>query len=837
MDKPIATPPPATTTAKTDVETLKQRILAHLKHTVGKNPQTTTDLDWYHAIAQTVRDELVDDWLNTFSRAYDQDTKRVYYFSLEFLIGRSLINNLIYIGQYEMMKQVLAELEEEYGKTYGRKFDLDLERLSEQEAEAALGNGGLGRLAACIMDSLATQEIPGYGYGIRYDFGMFRQMIDERGEQVEFPDNWLRYRNPWEFERPEFSYPVRFFGRCVEFQDDKGKLRVHWVDTEEVLAVAHDLLIPGYGRKAVNHIRLWKGKSPRDFDLKRFNRGNYIEAVHHRSETETLSRVLYPDDSTYEGKALRLRQEFFFCSASLQDIIRRYLSTHDDIRGLPEKVAIQLNDTHPAVGIAELMRLLLDEHGLDWTTAWDITGRTFSYTNHTLLPEALEIWPAALFEHMLPRHLRIIQDINHRFLQDVMHKHPGDFERMRRLSIFSEEGEKSVRMGHLAFIAGHKVNGVAAIHTELMKKTIFTDLHAFMPNKITNKTNGITPRRWLLQANMPLAKLITSHIGDKWITHLGELHHLVPLAEDKKFRKAFQDAKRQAKVRLVEYVKRFGMEMDVDTMFDVHVKRMHEYKRQLLNILHVITRYNRIKANPSAEWVPRTVIFAGKAAPAYYVAKVIINLINNVADIINNDPQVNGRLKVFFIPNYNVSNAEKIMPAADLSEQISTAGTEASGTGNMKFSLNGALTIGTRDGANIEIAEEVGEENIFFFGLSADEAAELRYGGTYSAWEAYNADPELKQVLDMIRGGYFSPDDPARFLPIWETLIDRNDHFLLLADYRAYVECQEKVDALYKDPEEWTRKAIINTANMGKFSIDRTVMDYAQEIWNVKPLA
>jgi starch phosphorylase len=819
------------------VDELKRRLLYHLKHTVGKNAQTTTDLDWFRVVARSVRNQLVENWLNTFNAAYEEDAKRIYYFSLEFLIGRSLMTNLAYMGQRELYDQALRDLSADLKKDLGVDLDLNLDRIAEAEAEAALGNGGLGRLAACIVDSMASLGMPGYGYGIRYDFGMFHQAVDEHGEQVEMPDNWLRYGNHWEFERPEFSYPVKFYGRNVEFTDEAGQTQIHWVDTEEVMAVAHDFPVPGYGGKTVTHIRLWKAKSPRDFDLKRFNRGSYIESVHHRSQAEALSRVLYPDDSTYEGKALRLRQEYFFTSASLQDIIRRFLASHESLLQLPDKIAIQLNDTHPAIAVAELMRLLMDVHQLDWETAWDITTRTFSYTNHTLMPEALEIWPAHLLDNLLPRLLRVIQDINHRFMQEVAHRFPGDFDMMRKLSIFTEGDEKSVRMGHLAFIGSHKVNGVAAIHTELMKQTIFVDLHKFFPEKITNKTNGITPRRWLKVANQPLADLITNTIGDDWAHELPKIKALEPHADDKKFQAKFQETKRLSKEKLAAYVKEhLNLELPIEAMFDVQVKRIHEYKRQLLNILQVIDRYNRIKANPSQNWVPRVVVFSGKAAPSYYIAKLIINLINNVADIVNHDPVIADRLKVVFIPNYNVSRAEVIIPAADLSEQISTAGTEASGTGNMKLALNGALTIGTRDGANIEIAEEVGEDNVFFFGLNAQEAHEMRFGGRYNPWDYLNANDSLKHAVDQITGGFFSPDNRDRFQPLIDSLLQRGDFYLLFADYPMYLECQERVDALYKDTPEWTRRAILNVARMGKFTGDRTVLDYANEIWGVKPL-
>ncbi len=823
-------------TGKTAVETFKEELLNHLKHTVGKNPVTTTHRDWYHIVAHAIRDRLVDSWLHTLDASYQEDAKRVYYLSLEFLIGRSLINNLMCTGLYDICRQALKELEDELKPDLTLVGGLDLEKIAEMEDEAGLGNGGLGRLAACIVDSMATVGIPGYGYGIRYDFGMFYQDI-EHGEQVELPDNWLRYGNSWEFPRPEFSYPVKYYGHVVEARDTKGRLVSHWVDTEEVLAMAYDHPVPGYGAKTVNHIRLWSGVPSRPFDLKRFNRGDYIDAVRNTSEAKSLSRVLYPDDTTYSGKALRLKQEYFFVSASLQDIVRRYKSKHDTFAEFPEKVSIQLNDTHPAVAVAELMRLFIDVYGMDWDPAWEITTKTFSYTNHTLLPEALETWPIHLFQTMLPRLLQVILEINFRFLQDVMHKYPGDVDLVRRVSLIDEDGERRVRMAHLAFIGSHKVNGVAAIHTELMKQGVFAEFHRMFPDRIVNKTNGITPRRWLNQANRGLSGLITSRIGDGWITDLNQLRKLEPFATDPEFQEQFRAIKRDNKIRLAKFVgDTFGGPLDIDSLFDVHVKRIHEYKRQLLNVLHVVTRYNRIRANPSADILPRTVLFGGKAAPGYAIAKLIIRLINAVADVINHDPVAKGKLKVLFHPNYNVSAAEIIMPAANLSEQISTAGTEASGTGNMKLALNGALTIGTRDGANIEICEEVGEDNIFYFGLSAEEVATLRSSGRYDPWQHYHGNPELRQALDMIAGGFFSPDMPDRFRRLVDSITSYGDFYLLLADYASYIACQERVDALYRDTEAWTAKAILNVARVGKFSSDRTVRDYAREIWAVPSL-
>lgn len=806
-----------------DVKTIKQKILNHLHYSVAKTPPTATDRDWFYSLAYTLRDCMTERWMATMNEYYQKDTKRIYYLSLEFLMGRSLVKSMQNRGVYEECKQAFAEL------------GVSIDDIVELEADPALGNGGLGRLAACFLDSMATLSLPGYGYGIRYEYGMFEQCF-YNGYQVEHPDNWLRFGNPWEFPRAEVLYPVHFGGYVVEYEDEHGQKNYHWKDAGEVMAMAYDTPIAGYGTPNVNNMRLWSAKSSRDFDLQYFNEGNYIKAVEDKNHSENLSKVLYPDDTTQMGRELRLRQEYFFVSASIQDIIRRYTADHDDIQGLPDKVAIQLNDTHPALAIPELMRLLLDRFHLPWKQAWDITVRVFAYTNHTLLPEALETWPIWLLEKLLPRHLIIIYNINHHFLKDVNHHYPGDMDALRKMSIIGEEGEKHVRMGHLAIVGSHKVNGVAKLHTHLMKTTIFADFDRFYPGKIINKTNGITPRRWLNEANPKLAQLITQHIGTNWVTELSELKRLIALADDKEFHAEFQAIKQSNKQNLATFIKKqLDVEINPNSLFDVQIKRMHEYKRQLLNLLHVITFYNRIRANPNLDIIPRTVIFAGKAAPGYVIAKLVIKLINSVADLINNDPMVGDKLKVVLIPNYDVSTAVRIIPAADLSEQISTAGTEASGTGNMKLALNGALTIGTLDGANIEIREEVGEDNIFIFGLTAQAVADLR--PHYNAWDYYQGNPELKQVLDMISSGYFLPEEPAIFQPIVDVLTHHNDYFMLLADYADYVLCQARVEELYRQPEEWTRKAILNVANMGKFSSDRTIHEYAEEIWNVKPIA
>ncbi len=806
-----------------DRASLTHSLSNRLIYSMGKDPITATHRDWFHTTAYAVRERLIERWMETMRSYYRSDVKRVYYLSMEFLTGRLLSNSLLNMGFYEECREALAEME------------LDLERIRELEMDAALGNGGLGRLAACFLDSLATLSLPGYGYGIRYEYGMFSQRI-ENGYQVEHPDNWLRYGNPWEFPRPEVLFPVKFCGRVVQFKDESGQARSHWVDTEDVMAMAFDTPVPGYDTNTVNNMRLWSAKASRDFNLKYFNEGNYIKAVQEKNESENLSKVLYPDDTTEMGRDLRLRQQYFFVCASLQDILRRFLKYHPNLEELPEKVAIQLNDTHPSIAIPELMRVLIDSHHLDWDRAWDITRRTFSYTNHTLMPEALETWPVRAFEEVLPRHLQIIYEINYRFLEEVRHHYPGDAERLRRMSLVDETAGRRLRMAHLAIVGSHKVNGVSAIHTDLMKKTIFAEFDRLYPDKIINITNGITPRRWLHQANPALSALITRRIGEGWVCDLAELKKLIPLSEEGEFRKQFRDVKRANKERLAEIIRmRLALQVDPASLFDMQIKRIHEYKRQLLNVLHIVTRYNRIRQGRAADAVPRTVIFGGKAAPGYAMAKLIIKLIHCVGDVVNNDPATAPFLKVAFIADYNVSNAEKIIPACDLSEQISLAGTEASGTGNMKLALNGALTIGTLDGANIEMKEEVGDENIFIFGMTAVEVAALRARG-YRPGDLYRSHAELTQALDMISSGYFSPDAPDRFRPIFDALTV-SDSYMLLADYESYLACQDRVDALYRDQEEWARRAILNVAGMGKFSSDRTIREYAGKIWDVKPLS
>ncbi|MES1982572.1 MAG: glycogen/starch/alpha-glucan phosphorylase [Pseudomonadota bacterium] len=805
-----------------DAVSIRKSFTDRLTYSVGKDPLTATDRDWFFTAAFVARDRLIDRWMETMRSYYVNNAKRVYYFSMEFLMGRALMNSLHNLGFEQQYRTALSEL------------GIDLDKIREVEHDAALGNGGLGRLAACFLDSMATLDLPGYGYGIRYEYGMFAQRI-ENGRQIEHPDNWLRYGNPWEFPRPEVLYQVKFHGRVVQYADEQGIERYHWVDTDDVMAMAYDTPIPGYGTDTVNNMRLWAAKATRDFELRFFNEGDYIKAVEDKNASENLSKVLYPNDSTEMGRELRLKQQYFFVCASLQDIFYRYCKSNDTFDALPDQVAIQLNDTHPSIAIAELMRVLLDLHKLEWTHAWNITTRTFAYTNHTLMPEALETWPAEMFGKLLPRHLQIIYEINHRFLKEVRHKHPGDSDVLRRMSIIDESGGKRIRMAHLAIVGSHKVNGVAQIHTELMKQTIFADFDRLYPGRIVNMTNGITPRRWLNQANPLLAELISSRIGNGWIKDLTQLRKLVPLVEDATFRREFAAVKRANKTYFVGLLKeKLNIDADVDSLFDVQIKRIHEYKRQLLNVLHVVTLYNRIRANPAGDYVPRTVIFGGKAAPAYVLAKLVIKLINDVADIVNNDP-VNKWLKVIFVPNYDVSTAEDMIPAADLSEQISTAGTEASGTGNMKLALNGALTIGTLDGANIEIGEEVGADNIFIFGLTAAEVARTKASG-YQPWNYYHGNEELRTVIDMIGSGFFSPDERDRFKPIVDTLLQHGDQYLLLADYQAYIACQAKVEEVYRDQDLWVRKAILNVANMGKFSSDRTIQQYAEQIWGTKPV-
>ncbi|CCQ75051.1 glycogen/starch/alpha-glucan phosphorylase [Magnetospira sp. QH-2] len=803
-------------------EGLRDSLLYYMVHGAGRDPEEASARDWYYALAYMVRGVLAERYIRTKRAQRKLGVKRVYYLSMEFLIGRSLANHMMNLDLCDEAASVLKE------------FGQDLKEIQECEPDAALGNGGLGRLAACFMDSLATHGYPGYGYGLRYDYGMFRQTIQD-GQQKERPENWLRLGNPWEFERPNVIYKVKFGGHLHSHHDDMGKEVTEWLGTEDVLALAYNMPISGYGRPTAGNLRLWSARATNELDLSSFNEGNYIGAAGMKVTSESLTKVLYPADNTREGQELRLKQEYFFCSASIQDILQRHLRDDPTLDNLPDMVSIQLNDTHPTLAVPELMRLLIDEHKYDFEKAWDITQRTFSYTNHTLMVEALEVWSLELVGHLLPRHLDLIYKINDFFLTEVRREHPGDPSMIARLSLIDDH-HRTVRMAHVAVVASHKVNGVAEIHSGLVKANLFPDFHRLYPDKFTNMTNGITPRRWLLEANKPLNDLISQHIGTAWITDLDRLTELAPLAEDPSFRRAFAEAKKENKQRLARYIKTTNdIDLDPTSLFDTQVKRMHEYKRQLLNLLHVVTLYNRMRKDPNGHHQARTVILGGKAAPSYYMAKQIIRLANDIADIVNHDRSIGGKLKVVFVPNYSVTAAQIIIPGSDLSEQISTAGTEASGTGNMKFALNGALTIGTLDGANIEIREEVGEDNIFIFGMTTQEVEDRKRSG-YDTWQYYNNNPELKAVLDMISSGYFSPEDTHRYKDVVDALLWGGDPYMLLADYESYIEAQGEVEKVFADQEEWTRRAILNVAHMGKFSSDRTIHSYASEIWNIEPL-
>ncbi len=798
----------------------KHSYINNLKYRLVKEEETATNYDRFLSLAYGIRDRLVENWVSTQRVYRSQKVKRVYYFSLEFLIGRTLGNSILNL---RIEKNLLKAMDE---------FGLKLEEVRDAELDAGLGNGGLGRLAACFLDSLATLEIPAYGYGIRYDYGIFRQKI-VRGYQVEEPDEWLAKEHPWEISRPEYTYRVRFGGKVVQRTSRNGKLVFDWVDTEDVLAQAYDTPVPGYGNKTVNNLRLWSAKATAEFELEFFNKGNYFAATSKKTESETISKILYPNDNNLEGRELRLKQQYFFVSASIQDILRRFKREHANIRELPEAAAIQLNDTHPTIAIAELMRVLVDEEGLEWEKAWAMTKSIFAYTNHTLLPEALEKWSLALFGKLFPRHLQIIQEINARFLREVALRYPGDVDRLRRVSIFEEGPDPHIRMAYLAIIGSHSINGVSKLHSELLKTSLLPDFYELFPDRFNNKTNGITQRRWLRKCDASLANLITSRIGENWITELTELKKLEKYVSDKKFKDEWRTVKLQNKEKLAALIAaEHRVAVNPNTLFDVQVKRMHEYKRQLLNALHVIALYRRLKNDPSSVVTSRTVLFGGKAAPGYAIAKLIIKFIGSIADVVNEDPQIKGKLTVLFMPNYRVSLAEKIIPATDLSEQISTAGKEASGTGNMKFALNGALTIGTLDGANIEIMEEVGEKNIFIFGLKADEVARIKREG-YKPWEYYEKSQELKGVLDLISSGFFSPENPELFKPIVESLMS-HDEYLLLADFDSYLECQDRVAELYQDQNKWTEMSILNVARMGKFSSDRAIAEYCKDIWKIK---
>lgn len=806
-----------------DLDTAMQIIksfLEHMEYTLGKDKYTALIRDVYNALSYSIRDKLIERWLDTQQAYYHEDPKRVYYVSMEFLMGRSLENSLLNLGLLDDFRNAMESL------------GYDFNEIINEEEDAGLGNGGLGRLAACFLDSMATMSIPAYGYGIRYEYGIFRQKIVE-GAQIEVPDNWLRYTNPWELDRQQHLHQVKFYGKVVENRHRDGSISQEWIDTEHVMAMAHDTPIPGYGTHTVNTLRLWTAKASREFDLKFFNEGNYIRALEKKLTSENISKVLYPADNVQEGRELRFKQEYFLASATIHDVVYRFKKVHADLRLLPKKVAVQLNDTHPALCIPEMMRVLMDLEKFTWDEAWEVTRNTFAYTNHTILPEALEKWPVWFFEHILPRHLMIIYDINERFLLEVRARFPDDEARVERMSIIEEHWERKICMAHLAIVGSFSVNGVAALHTNILKNELFKDFCEMYPERFNNKTNGITQRRWLKKANPGLSGLITDTIGDSWVTDLDQLRKLRPFADDSAFRERWLEIKLEAKKQLAKYILKYDcIEVDINSIFDCQVKRIHEYKRQLLNVLHIIALYNRIKRGQSVDIPPRTFIFSGKSAPSYTMAKLIIRLINGVADVINNDQEIHGKLKVVFLANYNVSLAELIFPAADLSEQISTAGTEASGTGNMKFTLNGALTIGTLDGANIEIMEEVGAENIFIFGMNAAEVASLRRN--YNPRDWYNGNPELKLVIDMIGWGAFSPSTPNLFQPILDSLL-LADNYMLLADFASYTASQEEVGKLYLGRDEWYRKSIINTAGVGKFSSDRTIREYARDIWGVAP--
>jgi starch phosphorylase len=792
----------------------------HLRYTLAKDSFNATERDYYFALSLAIRDFMIERWMATQQTHHKHKVKRMYYLSLEFLIGRLLSSNVINLKIEDLCVRAL------------QKEGLDWNQLRNYENDAGLGNGGLGRLAACFLDSLSTHKYPAIGYGLRYDYGMFNQQI-VNGYQVEKPDPWLKQGYPWDIAHPEFSFEVGYEGH-VETDVRNGKTRWKWIPGKSVIGMPYDLPIVGYGGEVVNTLRLWSARAAEEFDLEDFNRGSYIEAVENKVRAENLTKVLYPNDNMFEGKELRLKQEYFFVSCSIQDIIRRFKADSHEWREFPNYVAIQLNDTHPALAIPELMRILMDVEGLGWEESWDITVATTGYTNHTILSEALERWSLDMFKNLMPRHLQIVQEINGRFLRAVADQYPMDLDRLRRMSIIEENKPQYIRMANLAVVGSHSVNGVAQLHTQLLRNSLLKDFAEFWPEKFNNKTNGITQRRWLLKANPPLASLITEAIGGKWITDLEELRRLEPLAKDAGFRERFRAAKQQNKASLAGYIKRrVNVGIDPGSIYDVQVKRLHEYKRQLLLALYIILRYNRLKDDPQADFEPRTFIFGGKAAPGYATAKLIIKLINQIAEVVNGDPQVRDRMRVVFVPNYRVSLAERIIPAANVSEQISMAGTEASGTGNMKFQLNGALTIGTLDGANVEILEEVGDDNIFIFGLTADEVAQRRPG--YNPISIYNGNEEIRRVLQMLEQDFFSMFEPGIFRPLVDGLLQGGDPYMLLADLNSYVEAQERIDRLYRDPAAWDERAILNVARAGKFSSDRTIREYAKDIWGIVP--
>ena len=803
-----------------DPATLADEVLKALKYRVGKDTTVATQYDWLTASIKVVRDRVIDHWIQATKETYEQQEKRVYYLSLEFLIGRLMRDAFSNLGLMDNMRAALSSL------------GVDLDVIAALEPDAALGNGGLGRLAACFMESMATVDVPAHGYGIRYANGMFRQEIHD-GWQVELPETWLDHGNPWEFERRERSFEVGFGGSVESITSRDGRLERHvWKPTEHVLAVAYDTPVVGWRARRVNTLRLWSGMPVDPILLDRFNAGDHIGALAESNKADALSRVLYPADSHMAGQELRLRQEYFFSTASLQDIVQRHLSQYGNLQSLPDKAAIHLNDTHPAIAVPELMRLLMDVHGIDFDQAWDITQRTFAYTNHTLLPEALESWPVPLFERLLPRHMQIVYAINAQVLLEARASNRFSDEQISRISLIQENGDRRVRMGNLAFMGSHSVNGVSALHTELMKETVFADLHKLYPDRINNKTNGITPRRWLIQCNPGLTALAREAIGDRFLDDIEAIRDLDTFAGDSAFREKFAGVKRANKARLANLVaERLGIKVDPSALFDIQIKRIHEYKRQLLNILEAVALYDQIRSHPERDWMPRVKFFGGKAAPSYHNAKLIIKLANDVAKVINRDPAVRGVLKVVFVPNYNVSLAEIMIPAADLSEQISTAGMEASGTGNMKFALNGALTIGTLDGANVEIKECVGDDNIFIFGLTAAEVAERRSNG-YDPRSVIEASPELAQAVAAVSSGVFSPDDPGRYRDLINGLYN-SDWFMVAADFDAYAACQRDVDMVWRNSPDWYARAIRNVARVGWFSSDRTIRQYAKEIWNI----
>jgi glycogen phosphorylase len=802
-------------------DVLKRAFLDSLFYSQGKPAALATANDYYLALAYTIRDRLLHRWNGTAETYTRKGSRTVCYLSAEFLMGPHLGNNLINLGLYDQVQSAMAEL------------GLDLKELMAQEEEPGLGNGGLGRLAACYLDSLATLEIPALGYGIRYEFGIFDQMIKD-GWQVEMTDKWLRYGNPWELVRPEWAVRVKFGGHTENFIDEHGHYRGRWWPEREVIGIPYDTPILGYRVNTANTLRLWKAEAVESFDFGAFNQGNYYGAVEDKVVSENLTKVLYPNDEKAAGKQLRLEQQFFFVSCALQDMLRIIQGQGLPLEKFADKFTIQLNDTHPAIAVAELMRLLMDEHGMEWDPAWEITRRSLAYTNHTLMPEALEKWSLGLFAQLLPRHLEIIYEINSRFLIQVRMKFPGDIDRLTRMSIIDESGERYIRMAHLACVGSHAINGVAALHSQLLQETVLRDFYEFCPQKFSNKTNGVTPRRWIALSNPRLTDLINHHIGDHWLKNLDALRQLEPLVDDPGFCQDWRQTKQAIKQDLAHYIQRtLGIKVNPHSLFDVQSKRIHEYKRQHLNVLHIISLYQQLKHNPQLEITPRTFIFGGKAAPGYFMAKLIIKLINAVAEMINHDPEINDCLCVVFVPDYNVTNSQRIYPAADLSEQISTAGLEASGTGNMKFAMNGALTIGTLDGANIEIREEVGADNFFLFGLTATEVTHLQHQG-YNPWDYYHDNSQLRSVIDLIQSGHFSGGDCDLFKPLIDKLLYQ-DPFLLLADYESYLACQAQVSQTYQNQDLWTRKSILNAIRMGKFSSDRAIREYCQEVWHVEP--